>query len=218
MKYGHFAVIPALVMGLGLPDAPSVAAPLADPFQAAPGPEPEPAKPAARPHAQRAPVAAPAHVPEKVVIQRVYVPVPAPRHEPAPPTELAPQAQPGPPPVSPAVFDGLWWTTMVCPNTPDGRTRGYSRQFISQVSNGVLQGESGTRSQPGWMFFQGRVNADGTMQLSGQGLSGNDPSSVAGQLHPGTPFQFVVNGRLAPTGGTGKRLGGRDCDLTYTKR
>jgi len=182
-------------------------------FQAAPGPSPQAAKPSA--HAAAGHATALGHPTDRVVIQkviqRVYVPQPILQR--VPQVQSAPQASP-----SPATFDGLWWTTMVCPDTPDGRTRGYSRQFVSQVNNGLLQADSGSRGQPGSMSFQGRVNPDGTMQLSGQGLAGSDTSSVAGQLRPGTPFQFIVNGRLAAAGGTGKRLGGRDCDFAYAKR
>ena len=47
-------------------------------------------------------------------------------------------------------FDGDWLVTMSCPtNTEKSAALGYKRQFIAQVKDGFLRGESRTETAPG---------------------------------------------------------------------
>lgn len=219
MPHRRVGTISALVVALStaLGGTSPLRAQSADPFQAAPGPAPEPAKPAARPHIQRAPVTAPAHVPERVVIQRVYVPAPAPRREPAPQTELAPQAQPVPAAPAPATrqFDGYWLMTVVCQDS--GSARGYSYQLIGQVTDGRFRAQRGVPNQPNSDSFDGIIQADGRAQILSNGLTGGSAYSF-GNRPEGSPFAYHINAQFQATRGTGTRVEHRPCTFDFVRQ
>jgi hypothetical protein len=50
-------------------------------------------------------------------------------------------------------FDGTWTTIVECATAPDGAF-GYTKQFDSKVTDGMLLGESDREGQPGWLRIE----------------------------------------------------------------
>jgi hypothetical protein len=111
-------------------------------------------------------------------------------------------------------FDGTWDTTVSCPNTAGAL--GYSFQFPSKVKDGVLHGEKGQAGKPGWLQLDGKVLPDGTMKLYAKGLVGAREYAV-GQRPAGSAFGYHIEGKFSDQEGTGKRVEGRPCEVTFVK-
>jgi hypothetical protein len=114
-----------------------------------------------------------------------------------------------------ARFDGTWDTTVSCTNT-DGAL-GYSFQFTSTVKDGVLHGEKGTAGKPGWLQLQGNVQPDGTAKIYAKGLVGAQEYAV-GHRPKGSEYGYHIVGKFADKEGSGKRVEGRPCDVTFAKK
>jgi hypothetical protein len=113
-----------------------------------------------------------------------------------------------------ARFDGTWETTVSCSNTVGAL--GYSFQFLSTVKDGVLHGEKGTASKPGWLQLDGNIQPDGTAKLYAKGLVGAKEYAV-GHRPAGSDYGYHIIAKFAEKEGSGKRVEGRPCDVTFAK-
>jgi hypothetical protein len=112
-------------------------------------------------------------------------------------------------------FDGAWLTTWTCP--PAGQALGYSFQFITQVKDGAIHGTHGTPGERGSMVIDGKVETGGDAAIFGKGVVGASAFAVGGQA-AGTPFSFHGSAHFEKSTGTGKRIEGRICNVTFQKQ
>jgi TIR domain len=126
----------------------------------------------------------------------------------------APALQPAKP-VAGGSFDGLWVTTISCPAAAGAL--GVSFQFDSQVKNGIFHGSRGVEGKPGWLTLDGKILSDGAVDIYAKGIV-NSSAFAAGNVPTGTDYGYHVAGRLAGTSGTGNRVEGRPCTLTFVKK
>lgn len=115
-----------------------------------------------------------------------------------------------------ASYDGSWGTTVQCPREPGGG-EGYVWRFVSTVSGGRLHGQYGVPGQSPSATFDGAVDAGGAGSVTVTGISGSSKYNIA-NARGGSPIRFEATIRLAGTRGTGQRVSGRVCDLTFQKR
>jgi hypothetical protein len=115
----------------------------------------------------------------------------------------------------PAAFDGEWDTIVSCPNS--NGALGYSFEFPSHVKDGVLHGDKGVKGEAGWLQFDGTIAADGTASLYASGLVGASEMAV-GHRPVGTSYGYHVDVRFSGASGTGHRVEGRPCTVTFTKK
>jgi hypothetical protein len=111
-------------------------------------------------------------------------------------------------------FDGTWDTTVSCSNTQGAQ--GYSYRFSSVVKESVLHGERGTKGQPGWLQLDGKITPDGVGKFYANGLVGA-PEAAVGHRPAGSDFAYHVDAKFSGESGTGKRVEGRPCELTFAK-
>jgi len=117
------------------------------------------------------------------------------------------------PAVKSNVFDGTWWTTLACPST--GRTLGFTYKFAGQVKDGEYHGSKGTEGEGGWYALEGRIAPDGDGAMLAKGIIG---SMVAiGNPPAGNVYAYHVTAHFGAAGGTGKRVEGRACNLTFVR-
>jgi hypothetical protein len=115
----------------------------------------------------------------------------------------------------PAHFDGTWDTTVSCSNAAGAM--GYSFQFSSTVKGGELRGEKGDEGKPGWLQIQGNIQPDGTAKLYAKGLVGAQEFAV-GHRPAGTPYGYHIEAKFSDKEGSGKRVEGRPCEVTFVKK
>jgi hypothetical protein len=115
----------------------------------------------------------------------------------------------------PARFDGVWTTILSCPNS--NGALGYSFEFPATVKDGLLHGEKGTKGEPGWLTLDGRIKADGAAELYVDGLVGAAPFAV-GQRPAGTSYGYHVDAKFSEDSGTGHRVEGRPCNLSFARK
>src|ERR1700743_739491 len=111
-------------------------------------------------------------------------------------------------------FDGMWDTTLTCPNNNDAQ--GFSFQFESQVISGKLHGQKGTKDQPGWLSIDGPISPDGKADLYVNGIVGAAPFAV-GQRPAGTQYGYHVSATFNAQSGNGHRVEGRPCVVDFVK-
>jgi hypothetical protein len=112
-------------------------------------------------------------------------------------------------------FDGSWLTTLSCQGAAGAL--GFSYQFIAQVKDGHFHGQYGTEGKPGSLTLDGKIEADGTADLYGNGIV-NSSTFAAGNAPKGTKFGYHVTGRFEDARGTGSRVEGRPCNYTFAKQ
>jgi hypothetical protein len=112
-------------------------------------------------------------------------------------------------------FDGTWTTILSCTNARGAL--GYSFEFLSVVKDDVLHGEKGTKGQPGWLQIDGTIAADGAANLYASGLVGAAPYAV-GDRPAGTEYGYHVDTRFAGTKGSGHRVEGRPCTVSFARK
>jgi hypothetical protein len=115
----------------------------------------------------------------------------------------------------PGRFDGLWDTIVSCENTSGAL--GYSFEFVSTVKQGVLHGEKGKPGEPGWLKLDGTITTDGVADLYASGLVGAAPYAV-GQRPAGSAYGYHVDARFSGTKGSGHRVEGRPCTVSFTRK
>jgi hypothetical protein len=112
-------------------------------------------------------------------------------------------------------FDGTWDTVLSCENA--GRALGYSYRFPSVVKEGALRGENGTKGKAGWLQLEGNILPDGSAKIDADGLVGSSDAAL-GKLSAGTPYHYTIAANFSGESGTGKRVEGRACSVTFTKK
>jgi hypothetical protein len=85
------------------------------------------------------------------------------------------------------------------------------------VKNGVLHGEKGKQGEPGWLKLDGTIAADGAADLYASGLVGAAPYAV-GQRPAGTAYGYHVDARFSDSTGSGHRVEGRPCTLSFKRK
>ena len=110
-------------------------------------------------------------------------------------------------------FDGTWATVFTCPSNTTDAAVGYTLQFGTIIKDGVVAGQNGGKGQPGSLTLEGRIEPDGSANLSASGLTGR-PGRTTGQVAQGTPFSFHIKTRFEGSRATGNRVEGRACKLT----
>jgi curli biogenesis system outer membrane secretion channel CsgG len=113
-------------------------------------------------------------------------------------------------------FEGAWDVILACPQHTDGAF-GYSYKFTAHVKNGVFHGEYGTKGTAPFVTFDGKINHDGGAIITATGLTGESKYTVS-KLNKGTPYSYHIDASFAGSRGTGKRIEGRICNLTFIKR
>lgn len=111
-------------------------------------------------------------------------------------------------------FDGVWDTVISCGNTRGAM--GYSYQFPSTVKNSILHGSKGTKGEPGWLQLDGTILLDGSAKIYASGLVGAREVAV-GQRPPGTEYGYHIEANFSDATGTGNRVEGRRCTVTFTR-
>ena len=111
-------------------------------------------------------------------------------------------------------FDGTWVTQVDCPKA--GPAGAFSILVDADVKDGVFHGEKGNKGKAGWFLLDGRVESDGTVELVARGIV-NSSFLAAGNVPVGTEYGYRVAGRLVGSKGTGERVGGRSCKVTFSK-
>jgi len=114
----------------------------------------------------------------------------------------------------PAHFDGTWTTVVAC--SASAGALPYTYEFSSTVSHGVLRGERGVQGAPGWLRLDGHISPDGSAGLAVHGLVGKEWAAL-GHLPPGTPYKYRVEATFSDNAGTGSRVAGRTCKVSFNK-
>jgi len=114
-----------------------------------------------------------------------------------------------------ARFDGVWTTVISCSVSVGALP--YSYDFPAIVKDGVLHGERGIKGEPGWLQLEGRILPDGSAGISARGLVGKERAAV-GERPPGTPYGYRIEARFAENSGTGHRVKGRTCTVTFSRK
>ncbi len=112
-------------------------------------------------------------------------------------------------------FDGTWETVLSCKNTAGAL--GYSFKFPSLVENGVLHGQKGDKGKPGWLQLDGKILSDGSADLYADGLVGASEVAV-GRRPKGTAYGYHIDAKFSATSGTGERVEGRPCSVTFARK
>jgi hypothetical protein len=124
-----------------------------------------------------------------------------------------PAPRPAAVPAVPPGFDGAWLLIQSCPALPD--RSGFNRTISIQVAGGSFHGQDGVNGRPNWLTVSGTITPDGTVTADASGLTG--PPTSSGDPPPGRVYNFSIVGKVAGANGSGKRLGGRDCDITFVR-
>lgn len=116
-------------------------------------------------------------------------------------------------------FDGTWTVTIVCHEHSDAgvRAEGYTYHYPVTVKEGALHGQRLSEGQPGWMVLDGKIHEDGSAELHARGLT-NIPVYALHHVKQATPYAYDVTAEFHGARGSGKRIGGRDCELTFLKQ
>ena len=112
-------------------------------------------------------------------------------------------------------FDGSWTTVLSCPNARGAL--GYSFEFPATIRDDVLHAQKGTQGEPGWLQIDGVIGADGAANLYAKGLVGAAPYAV-GERPAGTEYGYHIDAHFAAASGSGQRVEGRPCSVTFTRR
>jgi hypothetical protein len=112
-------------------------------------------------------------------------------------------------------FDGAWDTVLSCENTAGAM--GYSFKFPSVVRDGMLHGEKGTKGKPGWLQLDGKILSDGSAKIYAEGLVGAAEVAV-GHRPAGAQYGYHIEAKFNAESGTGKRVEGRPCSVTFARK
>jgi hypothetical protein len=111
-------------------------------------------------------------------------------------------------------FDGNWDTVLSCENAAGAL--GYSYKFPSSVKDGTLHGEKGKKGKPGFLQLDGKILPDGTAKFYADGLVGAAEAAV-GRRPKGTEYGYHIEATFTGDSGSGKRVEGRPCSVTFAK-
>jgi hypothetical protein len=114
-----------------------------------------------------------------------------------------------------ARFDGVWTTVVSC--APSAGALPYSYTFSSIVKESALHGERGIKGAPGWLHLDGRILADGSAGIAARGLVGKEQAAI-GERPPGTPYSYRIEAKFSDDSGTGHRVKGRACTVSFSRK
>jgi hypothetical protein len=112
-------------------------------------------------------------------------------------------------------FDGAWLNTVACPSF--GSVRGFTYQFSGLVKDGGYHGEKGTAGERGWYKLDGRIDSDGSSAMLANGIIVAS-AFAAGHSPAGNTYAYHVLANFTAANGSGKRIEGRVCNLTFVKQ
>jgi hypothetical protein len=113
-----------------------------------------------------------------------------------------------------ARFDGVWTTVLTCAPSPGALP--YSYTFSSIVKDSALHGERGVTGAPGWLHLDGRILADGSAGIAARGLVGKEQAAI-GERPPETPYSYRIDAMFSDESGTGHRIKGRACTVSFSR-
>jgi hypothetical protein len=118
-----------------------------------------------------------------------------------------------------SAFDGIWTVAFYCPtyNAADDHAKGYRKQFVAEVKDGVLRGGEGGEGEPGSFVLSGPIGRDGSAMLRLSGIVGSEAHAI-NQAPRGKPFAYRVKAQFEQAKGKGERQGKRKCDFEFTRR
>lgn len=111
-------------------------------------------------------------------------------------------------------FDGKWDLVLSCENTRGAL--GYSFKFPAVVKEDALHGEKGDKGKPGFLQVDGKIAPDGSAKFLADGLVGAADAAV-GHRPAGTQYSYHIDAKFTPDSGTGNRVEGRACSVTFTR-
>jgi hypothetical protein len=116
-------------------------------------------------------------------------------------------------------FDGNWTVTIACHEHTDANVRaeGYTFHYPVEIKDGVLRGQRLSEGQPGWMVLDGKIHPDGSAELHAHGLT-NLPVYALHHVQKATPYSYDATAQFKGARGSGNRIGGRTCELTFLKQ
>jgi hypothetical protein len=112
-------------------------------------------------------------------------------------------------------FDGTWQTTYTC--SAAGAALGFSFQFTTQVKDGVIHGVHGTPGERSSLVLDGKLASGGDAAMIAKGVVGAAAFAAGGQPG-GTPYAFHGIAHFDHAAGVGRRIEGRECELTFAKQ
>jgi hypothetical protein len=112
-------------------------------------------------------------------------------------------------------FDGAWVTTVSCANAAGAL--GYSFEVPTKIKDSLLHGERMHAGEPGWMVLDGQIQPDGQARLTAKGLVGASAAAV-GARPKGSDYGYHVDAKFEDARGTGVRIEGRHCDLSFVRQ
>jgi invasion protein IalB len=112
-------------------------------------------------------------------------------------------------------FDGQWATEAECQAVPPNVAKTKWRTN-SKIENGKLLAQFGDEGKPGSGKFEGVINADGHVELSVNGLTG-DSKYNSNDAPEKTPYTWRATGSFSGTHGTATKTEGRFCTVSFSK-
>ncbi len=99
-------------------------------------------------------------------------------------------------------FDGIWIVREICERKPGWQAGTY--QFAGRIKDRIFHYQYGTEGKPGSATYDGKIEPDGTSEISVKGLTGD---AAYDPLHrvPGTEFHFKMVIKLEGSRGAGVR-------------
>jgi len=114
-------------------------------------------------------------------------------------------------------FDGTWNVTLTCPPTSEKEgAKGYTHKFPAEVKDGHLLGGYGKEGELGWQRLQGQIGADGSADLTLDGIVSNTDYAI-GRSPTGKAFRYQVRATFEWSVGTGQRTSGRVCEFRFAR-
>ncbi len=113
-------------------------------------------------------------------------------------------------------FDGSWLTTLSCAEARDAL--GYSFQFVGTVKDGIYHATRGEPGQPSSLQIDGPIGPDGTGHLYAKGRTGSKEFVPGRDTPRGSEYGYGIEAHFSGTTGTGVRLQGRPCTLTFARQ
>jgi len=115
-------------------------------------------------------------------------------------------------------YDGTWDVTIDCPSSSEASgAKGYTYRFPATVTDGALVALHGTEGAPGSLRIEGVIPLDGKAQLIARGRTAGPEFSVK-RAAPGSTYSYGIEARFEDSRGTGRRLEGRVCSLSFVKK
>jgi hypothetical protein len=87
----------------------------------------------------------------------------------------------------------------------------------AQVKDGEYHGQKGKVGEVAWLTLDGKIEPDGTAAIFAKGLVGASAFAV-GNAQSGSQYSFHVLAQFDRTGGNGRRIEGRTCNLSFVKQ